>query len=422
MEKALILFFLCLCFEAVPVLTLENVRVLVFPLDGSLKTTAFAWTNEGIALSISQQLAIPGITVIGRKERVDLVEGIYLPPGAPLSHASMIRVAQRAPADFLVMGKLTGTQQNVSISLRALDIRAMKLTEELVVRGPITTLPQMENELAWMVLGKIGAAKTFSKEKFREKIRKTPNSAYACFIQSLSASNEKDRLQLLLKSVASYRAFPEAQSQLGGIFFRKGDCSNAMAHLTLSHSDEKPDVAYEFMRGTCYLQEDLPSKAIDSFSHLLLFSRSAEVLNNMGVAYLRKGDFGLALNSLLEAKNLARTDATVDLNLAIVRHMQGNDWAARNTLEDTIKTHPRNGMLQFLLGYLLRVQGDNEKAAIALSKAKTLGVNVERLQTEDPKNWAQINFNWEPIASSRRGEADSRDRSEIQTIYPNASR
>jgi Flp pilus assembly protein TadD len=155
------------------------------------------------------------------------------------------------------------------------------------------------------------------------------------------------------------------------------------------------------MRGTCYIQVDQPTLAIQTLWNLLQVSRSAEVLNNLGVAYLRKGDTALAVSSFMDARNLARTDSTVLLNVSLIRHLQGNDTAARSVLEDAVQLHPKNGMLQFLTGIVLKTQGDNERALAAIAKARELGVNTEKLQAEDPKLWSQVLLNFEARQNSQ---------------------
>jgi 4'-phosphopantetheinyl transferase EntD len=65
-------------------------------------------------------------------------------------------------------------------------------------------------------------------------------------------------------------------------------------------------------------------------------------------------------------------------------------------VEDVIKAHPKNGMLQFLLGFFLHAQGESENAAAAAGRARGLGINVEKLQIEDPKIWSRVISVWEP--------------------------
>jgi len=260
----------------------------------------------------------------------------------------------------------------------------------MAANGPVSALPQMENELAWLILSNNGLEKSSSREKFQERMRKVPNQAYAYYIQSLDAPNESEQLQLLMKAVGVYRDFPEAQFGIGRIYFRKGDCGSAIPHLLLGRSEASTLLESDFMRGTCYLQGDQPFQAVQAFWRLQQGSPHLEALNNIGVAYLRKGDMSLAANSLTDARNLSRTDPTVSLNLALVRHMQGNDPAARIVLEEACKLNPKNGMLQFLLGVVLKSLGENEKAATATGKAKSLGISVEKLQSEEPVKWSRV--------------------------------
>jgi Flp pilus assembly protein TadD/TolB-like protein len=372
----------------------DSSKIIVFPLEDATKDTTLSWLSEGIAYSISQQLEARGINVIKRYEQAALAENMDLPPSAQLSHASMIRVAQRASADILIMGAFSGTKQNLTINLKALEIKTMKLSRDMIAGGPVAVLAQMENDLAWLVLSNTGLKQPFSRERFQLKTRKVPNKAYALFIESFNAA-ESERIALLLKAVEIYRNFREAQIQLGGLYFRKENCGKALPHLNMGRSEEIVDPESEFMRGTCYIEEDLTNQAVQSLTHVLSSLRFFEALNNLGVAYLRKGDYGLALNALLEARNLDPTDSTLALNIAIVRHLQGNDWAARNGLDEAVKLHPRDGMLHFIAGFLWQAQGDKEKTAAALGKAKALGINVEKLQTQVPKSWARLIFEFQ---------------------------
>jgi tetratricopeptide (TPR) repeat protein len=374
--------------------------MIIFPLQNQSKLSSLSWLNEGIAMSISEQIRSRSVKVVEREERNDLVEGMDLPPGAQISRASMIRVAQKTSADLIVMGEFTGDEQNLRIAVRFLDMKAMKLSGDMVANGPLPALPQVENTLAWLILSNTSLEKALSRERFQEKTRKVPNRPYAYFIQSFDAASDNERIQILLKAVGLYRDFPEAQFQLGSLYYRKGDCNSAMPHLMLGRSGESTHQENDFMSGTCYLQGEQLNQAIQSYSRVLAYSRSFEVLNNLAVAYLHKGDYALSVNFLLEARNLARTDPIVALNLAITRHAQGNDLAARNALEEALKTNPRNGMLQFLYSLTLRAQGEIDKAVTATNRAKSLGINVEKLQTEDPKSWARIFTIWDSPRTS----------------------
>jgi tetratricopeptide (TPR) repeat protein len=301
----------------------------------------------------------------------------------------MIRVAQRASADLVIMGSYRCTEQNIRITVQVLDVKSLKLSGEMVANGPLSALPQLENELSWMILTNMNLDTVSSREKFQERTRTIPNSPYALYIESLDASDENNQLRLLLKAVAEFKDFSKAHLQIGRLYFQKGDYDNAISHFTLGRNEKEMAIDSEFMLGACYLQKGRPVQAIQIYERMLRVARSFEALNNIGIAYLRKGDNALALSALVEAKHLAQTDATVSLNLALARHLQGNNSAALTVIEEGIRLHPRSGMLQFLLSYLQKIQGDNEKAAAAAGKAKKLGINMEKLQLEDPKTWSR---------------------------------
>ncbi len=375
------------------------VTVIVFPLENLSRLASLGWVGDGVALALSEELSSPGVRVIDRSARVQLVENADLPPNATLSRASMIRVGQLAGADLIVMGNCSGTAEKFQIALSVFDLRTLRMGGEISANGPLAALPEMENELAWNILSNAGLNPGRSRDQFKERTRTIPNSAYSYYMRALEASREEDQNVLLEKAVTVDRDFPDAQFLLGRNYFEAGKCPKAIEHLELGRKSNQPYVSGDFMLGNCFLESNALSDAIRCYSSLLAFARPLEALNNEGVAYLRKGDEALAIQSLLEAHNLDPDSSIVAFNLALVRHLQGNDSAARSDLERPTKSHPGNGMLQFVLGIVLKSLGDEERAAGALAKAKSLRVEVEQLQKESPKSWA-LTF----TTLERRGE------------------
>ena len=82
---------------------------------------------------------------------LEFIERMNLPLGAQLSRGSMIRIAQTAAADLAVMGTFSGSAKNLKITVRILDIKTLKLSGGISANGPLSVLPQMENELACLM-------------------------------------------------------------------------------------------------------------------------------------------------------------------------------------------------------------------------------------------------------------------------------
>jgi Flp pilus assembly protein TadD len=143
-------------------------------------------------------------------------------------------------------------------------------------------------------------------------------------------------------------------------------------------------------------------------------SQALEVLNNIGVAYLRMGDIPLATQSLVEARKLARSDLTVGLNLALLRHLQGDELAALSVLDDLAKAHPEQGMVQYLHGVALTSRGQQERAAAAFEQAARQGIDPAEMKRQDARDWALIFPAWirrpgfTGVGESRGGDAPHR--------------
>ncbi len=373
-----------------PAAALAAPTFLIFPPENLSSRPTLGWVAEALAMSIGEQIGIPGVSTYSRDDRIGLVEGADLPSNSTLSRASMIHLAQQAAAERLVTGSFTGAEDNLQIKLRILELKPMRVAGEATVSGPLAALAGMENELAWMILTHSGLATGLSRERFHERARTIPNAAYSLFIQSLTQVDAEERVKLLSRAVEICPNYPEAHTRLGQFYFEKGDCSRVIPNL----ESAGPSRENQFRLGTCYLKEGNSEAAARLFSSILAFVQSPQVRNNLGVAYLRKGDYTLAAESFIEALNLSRSDPTILTNLAIVRHLQGNDPAARSLLETAAKSTPVRGVTQFVLGIILALQGEQEQSVLVLAQAKRLGTDPEKLSTEDPRTWARPFTTW----------------------------
>lgn len=372
----------------------DPVKMIVFPLEVSSDSEELSWLAEGIALSISNQISGPSVQALGRKERLSAFESLDLPPGAALSRASAIRVAQRVHADKIVLGRFSGESANLKISIRVLDLKTMKFSGEMSANGPLSALPEMENELSWLILGNAGIEPALSREAFAKRTRRIPNDAYSSYVQSLNAPTEREKLRLLLKAVGVWGEFTAAHYDIGRIYFRLGDCVNAMRHLPSGSGMDNPGPESDFMRGTCLLLQGFNDQAIETLEQAARTARTLPVLNNLGAAYLRKGEPDSARRFLMEAAKLSPADSAVSINLAIAGYKGGNILEACDVLENAVNAHPKNGMLHFVLGFLFKERGEEEKAAAQIEKAGRLGVGVEKLRREDPISWSRIWTSW----------------------------
>jgi Flp pilus assembly protein TadD len=390
-----ILIFACLVCGIAFAESETAVALMVFPVENLTKSSSLAWIGECVTVSISEALEMPGVRVIPRTEMARLVESSDLPPNAPLSRASMIRVAQQAAADHLVFGSYSGTSDAIQIAMQALDLKSMKLGNEITTAGSSIALPQMENELAWEILNQRGLARGVARDKYRERTRTIPNLPYTYYVRSLSQNDPEARLKLLLKAVQLHSDIPDAQFYLGNYYYKKDDCQRAVNHLQQARSKPPRYLETQFMLGICHSKRGAFSDAARAFYGILSYARPPEVLNNLGTSYLRIGDFPPAVRYLAEARSLAKNDAVIAINLAISHHLQGNHAEALAVIEETLKVHPNVGILHYLLGVISSAQGESARAATAMQQASRLGIDGERLRGKDFRTLAQILPLWQ---------------------------
>jgi Flp pilus assembly protein TadD len=367
---------------------------LVFPLENQTKLKSLSWIGEGLAVAISGALQAPGLETISWEERIRFIEASDLPPATTLSRASMIRVAQRASADRMVFGGYTGTEENLHISIRILDLKTMKTGGEKVVNGPTAALPQLENELAWEILAQGNLRGALTKEDFRNRMRAVPNKTFANFINCLSITDSEERAKALQRLLDQNLELPQASFLLGAHFFESGDFSKAIPYLKTAMKDPQSYLESQFMLGTVYLRLDNLAEAIQAYTSFTSRSQALEVFNNLGVAYLRKGDFPLAVQNLVEARKLAKNDLTVGLNLALLRHLEGDELAALSILENLVKAHPEQGLIQYLYGVALTSRGEEAKAAAAYEEAARQGIDPQKMLRQDLRTYTRIFPAW----------------------------
>ena len=250
--RQLILAVVCLACHIARAQSEPSVALMVFPAENLTRSSSLSWIGECMTASISESLEMPGVRVIPRTDLARLVESSDLPPNVTLSRASMIRVAQKAGADYLVFGSYSGTADAIQIGMQVLDLKSMKLNDQINTAGAAVALPQMENEVAWEILNQKGLARGIVREKFRERTRAIPNLPYTYYVRSLSQTDAEARLRLLLKAVDQYSDIPEAQFYLGNYYYKKDDCRQAIRHLQLARVKPPRYLDYQFMLGICY--------------------------------------------------------------------------------------------------------------------------------------------------------------------------
>jgi len=322
------------------------------------------------------------------------MESLGFPPDARLSQGSMIRAAQEAKADYALLGHYKTEGNSIGLSVRIFDLHTLKYGGTMSAGGPLSALPQMENELAWLILSNTGLRESLSRSQFKARMRKIPDSAFKLYIQSLRSSNKSEIRGLLKSAVETFKDFPEAHWRLGGLYFHEGNCKNALPHLKSAVKTPYFRSKGAFMMGTCLLQMGASGEAVRVLAPIKEKGHSIEVFNNLGVAYLRSGEYTLALKVLQEASAVDPMNPVVFLNLALTRHLMGDEAGAMYTAEEATKANPGDRMLNFFHGFLLQNRGKSDAASEISSRTQIPRTDIEKLLLEPPQSWSLLFQDW----------------------------
>jgi tetratricopeptide (TPR) repeat protein len=124
-----------------------------------------------------------------------------------------------------------------------------------------------------------------------------------------------------------------------------------------------PDQAL-FQKGQQDLVAYRDSEALDIFRHLLAAGmKTAPVYSNLGIAYMRAGDFDQAVRSLDKAKQLAPALPGIDLNLGLARYRQREYALAANSFASHLERDPDSTQARFLKAVCSYMMNDYEDAA-----------------------------------------------------------
>src|SRR5690606_35915952 len=118
---------------------LEPGRVLVAPFETEGEPRA-AWLGEGVAILLADDLAELGVDAIMYDERVRAFERLQVPPNAPLSRGTIIRIGQLVGATTVVTGQVALADEGLAITIRAIRIDTGHVDAEFEERGPLDAL------------------------------------------------------------------------------------------------------------------------------------------------------------------------------------------------------------------------------------------------------------------------------------------
>lgn len=327
--------------------------VLVVPFENASRDASLQWLSEASALLLTRDLGRYGAAAVSRDERVKAFERLGLPPSAPLSQATVIRVGQLIGAAHAAVGIYTVENRLVRLRVRTIRLDTGSLLEEIVEQGPVERLFALVEGLARrMVAGADGRAPAPADERVLP--------AFELYVKGLTAETPGAQIRLLQAALARAPGDDEARLALWQVHTAQGEHERALAAVAKVAPGARLAHRARFLAALSELSLGRHEAAFDALKTLAEAAPAATIYNNLGVVQLRRGDTlqtGRPTYYFTKAVDLAPEDPDCAFNLGYVYWFERDPQGAVYWLREAVRRNPADADAHFVLGVALGAGG-----------------------------------------------------------------
>src|SRR5271154_5972991 len=358
---------------------------LVFPFENAGASSHLDWLGEGLEELTILRLSAAGEEVYSHQGRINELDRYGLPPGAKLSRATMLRIAEDLDVDFVVFGNFISDGSTLTVESRILRVNPPSLLPVVRESGPLDTLMDLQTRLAWRTLSSSDHSYPLSLAEFAKKQRPLRLDAFEHYVRGLLAGEDDVRLRELREAARLEPDWPEPDFWLGEVYFSRRDCNSALpwyARVPKTHDRYAEAV---FATGVCHLLLSQPDRAQEVFTSLREALRESgsgdahiagavsggdlpEILNNLALAKARLGDASGAQTDLQRAADLDPDEDDYPFNLGLLALQANDPGNAAGYFREAAEREPDNPEDRALLIFSLdkagrKLEADQERIA-----------------------------------------------------------
>lgn len=399
--------------------------IVAMPFENLSGRAEYNWVGESFAAALADLFDKPGLVAIRPDERNVAYKQEGLPPTAILTRATMIKIAERAGANLVVMGTYRiageGRESTITITARVIDIREGRLVGKEYNRGgPLVDLQKLQGDLAYEILYQHNQALPFSRDQITTDATIAPVGAFENFIKGTLTRERDPRIAFLERAIKEYNDKTKTQYiaaifELGRIRFEAAEYKEALEQLTLvDEKNQRYDEA-QFYIGVAQDALGQPDQALATLKKLAGRLPLFEVYNNIGVLLMKQKQYKDAIDHLKPAMDAAPRDTDTLFNLGYAYFLAKDSGNAAATLKSETKLRASDGEAYYILSKALSAQGDQTGATAASDQAKKLLPSYAQWETKGVPMVARVKTAFSKINYYRyKREQDERLNAQTQ--------
>ena len=399
--------------------------IVTMPFENLSGRAEYNWVGESFAAALADLFDKPGLVAIRPDERNVAFKQEGLPPTAILTRATMIKIAERAGANLVVMGTYRiageGRDSTVTITARVVDIREGRLVGKEYNRGgPLVDLQKLQGDLAYEILYQHNQALPFSRDQLTTDATQAPIGAFENFIKGTLTRDRDARIGFLDHAIKEYSEKTRSQYiaaifELGRIRFEAAEYKEALEQLGLiDEKNQRYDEA-QFYTGVAQDALGQIEQGVATLKKLAAKLPLFEVYNNIGVLLIKQKQYKDAIDHLKPAAEAAPRDTDTLFNLGYAYFLAKDNANAVATLKNETKQRASDGEAFYILSKALAAESDQAGATAASDQAKKLLTSFAQWETKGVPPLARVKASFSKINYYRyKREQDERLNTQTQ--------
>ncbi|MFY9572542.1 MAG: tetratricopeptide repeat protein [Blastocatellia bacterium] len=424
LKRTVIAFVLVLVFS-LTTRAASTDTIVAMPFENLSGRAEYNWVGESFAAALADLLDKPGLVAIRPDERNVAYKQEGLPPTAILTRATMIKIAERAGANLVVMGTYRiageGRDSTITITGRVIDIREGRLVGKEYNRGgPLVDLQKLQGDLAYEILYQHNQALPFSRDQITTDATQPPIGAFENFIKGTLTRDREARLGFLDRAIKEYSEktktnYVAALFELGRIRFEAAEYKEALEQLVLVDEKNPRYDEAQFYIGVAQDGVGQLEPALATLKKLAARVPLFEVYNNVGVLLIKQKQYKEAIDHLKPASDAAPRDTDTLFNLGYAYFLAKDNTNAAVTLKNETRVQPSDGEAFYILSKALAAEGDKAGAVAASDQSKKLLPTFAQWETKGVPPLARLKTAFSKINYYRyKREQDDRLNSQTQ--------
>ena len=369
-------------------------RHLVMPFESEIHDARYEWLGESAASVLTEDLTALGAETLSREDRLRAFEHLRVPAASRLSEATIIRVAQIVGAEQVIIGSFAVNGTTLTVHARPIRLDTGRRFPEIRESGPLTDVFEIFARTARRLLPD-SAVPTSEMERVRP-----PLTAFEEYIKGVVAENPATQVVYFKEALRYAPEFQRARLALWGVYTEQGEHRQALDIVQQVPAVDPLSRQARFRAALSTMSLGRYAEAIDRFAALNRDQRDPALLNNTGVAQLRRSSQspdGSAADLFRQALAVSPNDADLAFNLGYTAWLAHDTLTAVRWLREAVRRNPADDAAHWVLGVALQAS-----ANAAEGQRNAISPSVSRRSMSSGTRNNQVRARFRQISNASR--------------------